>query len=544
MRRYNLISLACIFIVAVIVITFQPAFIAIDGDLTYHLSAAQSFVRDGGVTLLETWDSLPLGRPHMYPPVVHLFLSVLVALKVSSVSIIHIFNVAAIVGLLLVGWEGIRRLFSAKVACMYMIVASSFMIYVKLIGVTVPASLVLVASPFLLVLIKKNKIPAAVALLAVLFYTHMVFPWFVVAAFFIWGFYHRKYFKTVCRVILWAVVLYLPWLIHVLSNLEYLRYFHESYPAIVTATTLYSANFSMILLWLMAILVLAHAWRKGKGNTDLVYFLALSVVSLPVAYFEFSRYIYSIGIWPMMVMIAYAYAVHVPQEKSVRTRRMLYGLLVVALVFSVYAFNNNGRYSVQMRNHLLIQAFVPPAPAYLGKVATPHFNWDNFIISDLIEANSPPGGVIYSLAHRLDNETYADHRIYVLPQLFTALTGRRMANLRSPEHHWQEWMNPLATDILMVNRDQIDEAGMFIPSFALQIRGIRPFDIRSNFRLIAHTREGFEVYARNSPSISTSPAPQLAMPLWLGWLILLGFLAYIVYSVLAKDGIEYKHKRK
>src|SRR5207253_2172437 len=81
-RIYIAFSLVLICIVAGIILYFQNGFISIDGDLTYHLSTAQSFVRDGGMSLTETWDSLPLGRPHLYPPVVHFFLAILVLLKI------------------------------------------------------------------------------------------------------------------------------------------------------------------------------------------------------------------------------------------------------------------------------------------------------------------------------------------------------------------------------------------------------------------------------------------------------------------------------
>ena len=89
---YILGGLVIIFIAGLIVFFFQQSFLTIDGDLTYHLATSQSFVREGGVTLWENWDSLPLGRPHLYPPLVHLLLAVPVYLGIAFLTTINLFS--------------------------------------------------------------------------------------------------------------------------------------------------------------------------------------------------------------------------------------------------------------------------------------------------------------------------------------------------------------------------------------------------------------------------------------------------------------------
>ncbi|MBA3551173.1 hypothetical protein H0W32_03125, partial [Patescibacteria group bacterium] len=74
LRSYTIYTILCTLIiigVAGYLVVFQNSLLTIESDLSYHLATAQSFVREGGLTLHETWDSLPEGRPHLYPPVLH-----------------------------------------------------------------------------------------------------------------------------------------------------------------------------------------------------------------------------------------------------------------------------------------------------------------------------------------------------------------------------------------------------------------------------------------------------------------------------------------
>ena len=544
---YSVASIVLICIFACILIAYQDNFISIDGDLTYHLSTAQSFVRDGGMSLTETWDSLPEGRPHLYPPVIHFLLAILVFLKTSPIVAIRIFNFVSIIGGICLGWEGIRRLFSTKAAFGYLVLALSFFSYTRLIGITIPASLVLLASPLLIVCIKDKKYVAAGVLFTLMLYTHMVFPWFVGAALLVWGWYHRHYWKPVCRIILWSTVCYMPWLLHIVSNLEYLRYFHSSYTAIVSLTTLYSANVSMVVLFLLALVLLMRLVHSKQVNTDIVYFLALAVVSLPIAYFEFSRYSYSIGIWPMMIVIAYVWSVvGIHKTGSTSHRWIEYAFAVLFVCTACVSLNMSYRSGVShvfFRNSIILESVIPQEYPYLNHFSPLHFNWYNFVIAQTIEERTQPDAVMYSLAHRLDSEDYEEHRMYILPQLFTALTGLRMANLRSPEYHWREWFDPMKADVLMLNTDQVDEAGNYTPAANVLPFGLKPFHVRSYFDLVARTRQGFDVYVRQQPVHTRFEQAPIVIPLWLGWLIIGAAGIYILASVGGNNKLQYTHMK-
>ncbi|OGI93839.1 hypothetical protein A3A03_01700 [Candidatus Nomurabacteria bacterium RIFCSPLOWO2_01_FULL_40_18] len=507
---YILGGLVIIFIAGLIVFFFQQSFLTIDGDLTYHLATSQSFVREGGVTLWENWDSLPLGRPHLYPPLVHLLLAVPVYLGIAFLTTIKLFSGLGIIFGLLLSWFGVTKLFGARAGFFYLGLVTSFVIFIKLLGVTVPASLVLMLSPFLIVLTKRDNILPPILLLTLLLYTHMIFPWLVIGAFFIWALCNRQYFQKTLRIILVAVCLYLPWLIHIASNLEYLRYFGPNYGQNIAVTATYTTNLSIFFLFVVSLSILFNDWKKNIINTDISYFLALVIVSLPIAYFEYSRYWYSIGIWPMMVVIIYTLA-RIPRRRP--SSIIFSTLFILTLIISFNVKIQAGEFSFSRTHHLLLEASLPQSPNYIGNYTSAHFNQANLEIADYIRKNTPSDAVIQSYAHLLDKEEYFDHRLYILPQLFVALSDRVMGNLRSPEMNWQEGIEIEQAGIVLLNTDQLDDFK------------------NTNFQLVFKTKEGLAVLINNHPAPLTLPDAQVVMPLYLAWSLLALVFGYLAYHI-------------
>jgi len=526
-KTYTTLGFLILIALGIILTVFHEKFLIVDQDLSYHMSVAQSFVRDGGVNAWETWDSLPLGRPHEYPPVFHILLTPFVAAHVASLLAIQIFNTIGLFLLFVLSWVGIIKVFNARTGFFYLLLVTSFVPLVLSMGATLPASLVFALSPFLLLLSKKKKILACIALLTLLLYTHMIFPWLVVGAFLIWAWCNKEYFKQTLRVVGVSLLLYIPWLIHIVGNVQYLRYFHPTYTANVQSISSVSFNLSVLLICILCLVILARNWKKNLIQKDISFFVALLIVSLPIAYFEFARYANSIGLWTMMVIIAFSVSeLGSLVDNGYRAKKLrisMIFLLGLSVITSVFINSSVHDFSLDLYHSIFVEALIRKDGESFTQWRTGHFNAKNEALAKNIGDNTSADAIIMSVANVLDRGYYEAYRIYVIPQLFTALSNRKMSNLRSPELYWQKGLDVRNADILLINRYQLASSSTLL--------GIESVDAAHGFELIGQGDSGLLIFKNARKQNFDLPQNKIVLPLWLAWILVFGSIIFVIYSV-------------
>ncbi len=530
--KANLYSIAGVLIVLMValgVFFFRYGVSSDASDVAYHIATAQSFIRDGGVTLWETWGSLPEGRPHLYPPVYHILISAILSLGLSPSSAEFFIVFFNIVGLLFIGWYGIRKLFDAQIAFWYVLSLSSSLLLLNSMSMTGPAFFVLNLSPFIILLIKKQKALMAGLLLLLLFYTHMIFPWLVAGALIVWSLCNKKYLKTTLCIVGAAIVFYSPWLVHILSNLEYLRYFDNRYADILrSGDRIFLADMFFLLAGVAYIVSALTQIKKQFFKSDAVYFAALAALSSPIAYFEFTRYSHGIGAWSLALLGAFLISSFLKMgfiEPYVR--RIIIGVVVAVVILNpqLYLMKDNGGWYV---NADIISRNMSRLLSGTLDTGKTHFNAETIALAEIIKENSAKDDIIYNFTFEYGSEKYQSHRAYILAQLFSSLSNRAMGNLRYPEVYWKKPIPLEFVHIALADSRDIENTSSHISPEDRDV-------LNKKFEVIARTENNFLVLKNKDPMTFDRPLPRTVVPISLAWIGLIVGFGAIISSVLMRS---------
>lgn len=273
-------------------------------DPAYHLSIARQMQAAGGVLAYEWWEAAPVGRPHLYPPVIHLLLTPLLALGLSPLFILRFFTVAVVPAVLLTVYATTTRLgrreaagapdlgWACLLACLV-----PFTWFLQ-IGEALASGFALIELLWLLVAVRERCWRAASCLMALLWYTHLGMPWIALAALG-WA----LLFKAVpeprraVRAIGWGTVAALPWLLHLAFHLASFQIAGRLENSLVEINPLlvFCAAFGA---W--------HAWRMRDAAGRLL--VALWLGSVVLAFPFLFRWVSGEGVVPVCLLAGYGAA--------------------------------------------------------------------------------------------------------------------------------------------------------------------------------------------------------------------------------------------
>lgn len=412
-------------------------------DFTYHLRVAQNFERAGGVVTWDFWESLPSGRPHNYPPLFHLFLLLLLKFNWEIFTLIRIASFLTVVIMIFLSWWGVKLLGGSRAAFIFLVLISSATTYLMFSSIVMPASLVLAASPLLFFLVMKKRILGAAALLTLMLYTQMIFPWLIIAALMIFTF-KTKNLKTGLLVIALAVILYSPWLYHIIENQQYIKYLNKEYFPYSNNITV-KINLSLLILFLISIFYLIWRWRP---KPLLIFGFCLLIVQLPLIFSNFpARFFSSGGFLAMSIISAGALDIFL---KKYNHRSILIITIILIIATHLYYFEiylKHSEYSIMSQpvKSLINQAidFKRSDESSWIQIRQGTYHRIYLRLAEKIKQNSEPDEVIYAATNSLNIVSYADQYRYGIAQLFGALSNRASAHPRMPEYSWQE---PLALE--------------------------------------------------------------------------------------------------
>ena len=213
--RFDALSLgfvAAVFLILVFRVHGLRPFIS---DTWYHLAVAKQIAAQGSVPAWCTWDYAPVGRPQLYPPLIHALIAGLSRLTGSVISAGQVLAVLFLPASYLSCWFAARWLFDSRAAFAALVVLSLDVGHAIVELIYIPSCFVNVLAPILLITFLTRRTWASIILLSLMLYAHLGIPYLVAGGLVIFALKYPRYRGEALTVVgvalLWAV----PWLVRV-----------------------------------------------------------------------------------------------------------------------------------------------------------------------------------------------------------------------------------------------------------------------------------------------------------------------------------------
>ena len=183
-------------------------------DLYYHLNVLQGFRDAGGVVLHAYWEWAPGGRPHLYPPALHIGLLAFDALHVRTMTLARLATIAPYPVLLAVTWWCAREWLGHRAAYWVTVCGLLPFSYLLVTCNTLAASWAMVLWLMGLAAAHRGARVACALCAALVFYTHLGTPWLMVCSWALLALMDASLRRTLSWSSLVALALSSPWLYH------------------------------------------------------------------------------------------------------------------------------------------------------------------------------------------------------------------------------------------------------------------------------------------------------------------------------------------
>jgi len=223
-RKFSWDFASFVFILFYLVLAFwRSSVFPVHLDIYYHLGVMQGFDLAKGIVSWDFWEFAPLGRPHFYPPLLHILMLLLYKAGFSKIQIAFFSSFITFPLFVISFWFITKKIFNSRLA--FFVVLMALVSYNLFIGLTntLAATLAIVILFGLFYSLEKNKRIASIILTALLFYTHYAISVMGILSLAIYFILRRENIKEKFLLLSAGIVLALPWFIHFISNLGYLR---------------------------------------------------------------------------------------------------------------------------------------------------------------------------------------------------------------------------------------------------------------------------------------------------------------------------------
>jgi hypothetical protein len=193
-------------------------------DTWYHLALADETLERGGVPLWDDWEFAPYGRPNLYPPVLHILLAATAAVTGGVLNAGAVFAAVFMPLGMLTTWLAARKLLNDRMAFLALVFMLLDMAHLVIMNAYIASCLVNILMPLLLVAILRRRSWLAIAMLTVLYYSHLGFPHVVSLGLLLFGVVERTYLRLALKVVGISFLFWTPWLAHVARHWEWVSH--------------------------------------------------------------------------------------------------------------------------------------------------------------------------------------------------------------------------------------------------------------------------------------------------------------------------------
>jgi hypothetical protein len=234
------LSFGIIFLVTLLLIINPIGFFQ---DDWYHMKVSQIILEKGYVPMWNYWEYAPIGRPHVYPPLLSIVIAIL-SLVTSSVMVstmlVKIFTYPI---LLLSFWLVSKKMWGSRTGFFTLLSVLSVAPLLFMSVCVMPATLVLAISPLVIYTFLKKRLLTTSLLLSISLWLHTLLPWLLIGSLFLFSMLNRKtHLSFFIKSSLLAFMTFLPWAIHTALNSTYLNYIstpsNVTLPAVVTLVSI------------------------------------------------------------------------------------------------------------------------------------------------------------------------------------------------------------------------------------------------------------------------------------------------------------------
>jgi hypothetical protein len=324
-------------------------------DDFYHMATAQQIYLLGYVPTWDFWEFAPVGRPNLYPPLIQVIMAeimkvdggdVLLAAKIVKVAIYPLLAFCL--------WWSTRKFAGYKAAFYTMLV---FMGGVTLLAEgyeILPLTIVIALSCVLFWTFTQKKLITSIILLSVSLWLHLSMPLLIVAVLAVFSIIrrHEGYLPFFAKVAGVSLLLYSPWLIHILGNLKWLA-------GVVSPLGL----FIPLLIWIVGLPGTIYMVKYYKNNSFIFFLLAVALVPMFISYGNL--------FW-VYILIPFSFFAGITVSKFIGSRKGRWkkanAVLIVILALSSITFAPVVGESLDVFIHSLNSPpfLYPSAPYYLA----------------------------------------------------------------------------------------------------------------------------------------------------------------------------------
>lgn len=418
----------------------------------YHLLTAWGFIQAGGYSGWDFWQYAPAGRPHVYPPLFHIVLALLMKAGIDKIILAKIFSVIVPLAFLSTLWNFLRTKFSSCLAFFSLVAISSSLSFYASLTNHMPSTIALTFGIIAIWKFMDKKIIPSLVMLTLCFYTHIGASYFIMFTIIIYALFDREYLRPALIIALGAIMLASPIIARQLCGMNLL-----SLPSVQEN---YACEFKTVDYVLAAIGLFILSRSKGTGRLFIALFLA-SFIYIPYR----ARLFSGEGYLPVALLVAVTF--YGICESFGKNKYAKYGLIALALFM------------------LTFSPTIAIGQLDVGKPADRVFLFDSAPMNMLLpESNKRMiSGTIwfedkYSLASRLIRENSSpDDIIYCTENLaglcFAVISERATANYLLPEVGSKGGSDPFADSriIIMLKYHDPADARAIIARYGLIFLG-------------------------------------------------------------------------
>jgi len=225
--RFDRWSLAVIAVVFLILVARLDALKPSMSDTWYHLGVAKALVQSHGIPGWDWWNYAPVGRPHLYPPLLHLLIAFVSKFTGNVVLAGQVCAATFLPVAMLTIWYATRRLVDSRVALLALVVVLGDLFHFVVMEAYIASCLINILMPVLWVSFLARRPWWSILLMTLMYYSHLGFPHCVALGLLLFGLKYREYLRLALKVVGISLLFFTPWLAHVLGWLDWLAVLKE-----------------------------------------------------------------------------------------------------------------------------------------------------------------------------------------------------------------------------------------------------------------------------------------------------------------------------